>query len=159
MNDDHLDKAVTLATMALRDIARNDCDYDDEPREHRRRPCPCSSCVARQTLALIEEGPSNWRFIGAHAGRVNDFPRERKIIESWRGYMDDRKLGMILSEADAGGTYQQVEAPSTRDWFVATSVVQWLATNVGMEVLRRAEFEYKGHDKDWKEQQERAKRK
>lgn len=43
---------------------------------------------------------------------------------------------------------KQEESPSARDWFVATSVVQWLATNVGMSVLEAAGFKYQQSDQD-----------
>ena len=73
------------------------------------------------------------------------------MINAWRAQVDDRLLAMILD--------QEGYTPSPRDWFVATSVVQWLATNVGMNVIERAGFVYKhegasvrlpnepGHDK------------
>ena len=38
--------------------------------------------------------------------------------------------------------------PSARDWYVATSVIQWLATNVGMTVLEAAGFKYQQWDQD-----------
>ncbi len=39
-------------------------------------------------------------------------------------------------------------APSARDWYVATSVVQWLATSVGMTVLEAAGFKYQQWEQD-----------
>lgn len=148
MNDSDVEKAVSLATMALRDIAaRNDCDYADVPQKERPRPCPCSKCIASNTLALIAEGPGNWRYLGAHAGRTETMPRERKIVDAWSRQVKDRELGQILTDQPEN-TFSTVEMPTVRDWHVATSVVQWLATNVGMEVLRLAGFEYKGWDED-----------
>jgi hypothetical protein len=38
--------------------------------------------------------------------------------------------------------------PSARDWYVATSVIQWLATNVGMTVLEAAGFKYQQWEQD-----------
>jgi hypothetical protein len=38
--------------------------------------------------------------------------------------------------------------PSARDWYVATSVIQWLATNVGMTVLEAAGFKYAQEEQD-----------
>ena len=38
--------------------------------------------------------------------------------------------------------------PSARDWYVATSVIQWLATNVGMTVLEGAGFKYQQWEQD-----------
>ena len=155
--DGQLSKAIGYATMALRDIAaRNDCDYEMQRAEDRPNPCPCSKCVASSTLELIEEGPANWRYIGAHAERIRHSPRERKIVDAWRSQADDKILGMVLSDyVSPDGKYERVEAPTARDWYVATSVVQWLATNVGMEVLRRAGFQYTMDDEDRKERERR----
>jgi hypothetical protein len=149
MSNAQLEKSVALSVIALRDIAaQRDCEYADDPINSRPKPCPCAKCVAMHTLETIESGPGNWRYIGAHAGRLLTMPRERKIVESWRSQVGDEVLGMVLAEFDAGRTFRAVPEPSVRDWHVATSVVQWLATNVGMEVLRRAGFEYKGWDED-----------
>ena len=146
------EKALRLMTLTLRDIAgSHDCDYADAGKD-RPRPCPCARCTAAATLAMLDEGPNNWRYRGAMGDRVRTMPRERKMIESWRKQVDDRLLGGILSERGMdSASFQCVAMPSVRDWFVATSVVQWLATNVGMEVLRQAGFEYKGWEADSKE--------
>jgi hypothetical protein len=156
VSDAAVEKAISMATLALRNIAEcNDCDYVDAPHKARPRPCPCSKCVAANTLVLITDGPGNWRYRGAHADRTQTMPRERKIIEAWADQVKDRELGQILTELSGHPTFHAVEEPSVRDWHVATSVVQWLATNVGMEVLRRAGFEYKTWDEDRRERGDR----
>ena len=43
---------------------------------------------------------------------------------------------------------QDDRSPSARDWYVATSIIQWLATNVGMTVLEAAGFKYQQWDQD-----------
>lgn len=152
-----LEQATRLSTMALRDIAAaRDCDYVDVRDEDRPLPCPCPKCTAQATLDLIEKGPRNWRYKGAFADRIDTMPRERRIIESWRKQVDDHLLGQILTERSTDGLHlATIEEPSVRDWYVATSVVQWLATNVGMEVLRQAGFEYKEWDADRTEREKR----
>jgi hypothetical protein len=147
--DYELDVAVGLALSALRDIALgHDCDYADAPERERLHPCSCAVCTAKRALVLLE---GDWRYVGAHHGRLKTDPRERKIVAAWRESVGDRELGMILSHSDRDGFYENVEQPSPRDWYVATSVVQWLATNVGMEVLRGAGFRYEGFEEDRKE--------
>jgi len=51
----------------------------------------------------------------------------------------DTLLSQILKED---------QAPSARDWYVATSLIQWLATNVGMTVLEAAGFKYQQWEQD-----------
>lgn len=153
--DDQIDQTMALSTMALRDIAaRTECDYSMDEK-NRPRPCPCSHCVATRTLDLIERGPGSWRYRGAYADRVEHSPRERRIIETWRKQVNDRELGMILTERRGSFSYQEVDLPSVRDWFVATSVVQWLATNVGMSVLEQAGFKYQLWEEDRKEREDK----
>ncbi len=146
-----LEVSVGFALSALRDIKnRTDCDYIDEPERDRPRPCTCSHCIAEHALDLTEGG---WRFIGAHAGRMRTMPRERKIMKAWKGFVTARILGQILSDLPSSRTSSETpwEQPTPRDWFVATSVVQWLATNVGIEVLRNAGFTYTEYVKDREE--------
>lgn len=147
--DDNLNHQHSLMRTGLEAIARGDCEYLDAPKDERPRPCDCPSCVARAALQVASE----WRFQGALADRVRTMPRERKIVAAWRKQLEqagaDRALGLVLSDRQqAGANYVAVAAPSVRDWFVASSVVQWLATNVGMEVLRQAGWEYRGWDED-----------
>lgn len=46
------------------------------------------------------------------------------------------------------GILNDGSAPSARDWYVATSVIQWLATTVGMTVLEGAGFKYAQWEQD-----------
>src|SRR4029077_8009283 len=140
----HIDQEQGLRILdnALWRIARqNDCDYDlDE--ERRPKPCDCSSCVARAAL----QAAKNWRFCGAFWERTQNghWPREAKMHAAWRKLASsqdspDGLLSRILKEDGS---------PSARDWYVATTVVQWLATSVGMTVLEAAGFTYQQWEQD-----------
>jgi hypothetical protein len=59
--------------------------------------------------------------------------------EKLAGGSPDHLLSNILREE---------KTPSARDWYVATSVIQWLATNVGMTVLEAAGFSYQQWEQD-----------
>lgn len=132
-----LEHKVRLLDNALWHIARRrDCDYLDCPKE-RPTPCDCPVCTAKSALAAAND----WRYIGAMHERVtNGFnPRETKINKAWKELVDDFKLAAVLDEKTV---------PSARDWYVATSVVRWLVTNVGMTVLEAAGFKYEQWDQD-----------
>jgi hypothetical protein len=139
--DNEIEASLSVMRSTLESIAaRNDCDYCMEPDSTRIKPCPCAKCVATSALRVVD----NWRFMGARHGRVATMPRERKMMNAWKAQVDDRLLGMVLSDDDP-------VVPTPRDWYVASSVVQWLATNVGMEVLRLAGWKYEGYEEDRKE--------
>lgn len=139
---------VSLSTMmlALREIARrHDCEYLDVREEERPRPCPCPRCIAEAALDQVD---GSWRYLGARPGRLKTDVRERRIVEAWMEQVKDRELGLILSEKN-----EEAIHPSSRDWYVATSVVQWLVTNVGREVLRKAGWSYNLDEADRKERE------
>jgi hypothetical protein len=94
------------------------------------------------------QAAKNWRFCGALWERTQSghCPREAKMHEAWMklatsngGGGPDHLLAQILKDD---------QVPSARDWYVATSVIQWLATNVGMTVLEAAGFKYQQWDQD-----------
>lgn len=135
---------LRILDNALWRIARHgDCDYLDN-EESRPTPCDCPRCIAVAAL----ETAKNWRFHGAHHARIGNstFPRETRMQASWvklasdgpRRGAPDQLLSQILNE--------EGRSPSVRDWYVATSVIQWLATNVGMTVLEGAGFKYQQWD-------------
>ncbi len=137
------DQGLRILDNALWRIAhRGDCDYYDD-EENRPKPCDCPRCVAIAAL----EAAKNWRFHGALYERTQNghWPREAKMHAAWMklataGREDpDHLLSQILKDD---------RAPSARDWYVATSVVQWLATNVGMTVLEAAGFKYQQWEQD-----------
>lgn len=132
-----LEHKVRLLDNALWNIARRgECEYQDFPKDA-PKPCDCPVCVAKSALASAED----WRYIGALHERTTNgtWPREAKIHKAWKDLIDDFKLASIL---------QEKTVPSARDWYVATSIVQWLATNVGMTVLEAAGFKYQQWDQD-----------
>lgn len=128
-------------------VAQDECHYILDGMEQ-AEPCECNPCRARGALRQSRE----WRYQGAMDYRVHDGhnPRETRIIMAWKKDVDDRRLGGIL---DQNREKSYPDRPSARDWYVATSVVQWLATNVGMSVLKNAGFDYTRWDED-REQRE-----
>lgn len=139
--DQDQEQGLRILDNALWRIARRgDCEYHDE--KERPRPCDCPRCLAIAAL----EATKNWRFHGALHERTQSaaWPREVKMHAAWmklasRDRDPDTLLSLILRED---------RAPTARDWYVATSVVQWLATNVGMTVLEAAGFRYQQHEQD-----------
>lgn len=153
-SDESLRIAVSAMTRTLREIAtRRDCDYLDCEAD-RPSPCDCPRCLAVDALKLAGE----WRYVGALHERVTTHaqynPREVKLHRAWSGRADDRLLAQILTSSRRDD--RPLEMPSARDWYVATSVVQWLATNVGSGVLEEAGFRYQGYEED-RESREAAK--
>lgn len=142
------DQGLRILDNALWRISRErgDCYYTDYADRDRPKPCDCPRCVAISAL----EAAKNWRFHGALFERTlsGHWPREAKMHAAWMklasgngqaGRDPDLLLSQILKED---------QAPSARDWYVATSVIQWLATNVGMTVLEAAGFKYQQWEQD-----------
>ncbi len=156
--NDHWVKCLEHTVQRLDDVlsefARHDCyDYFDDDK-----PCTCPGCVAKRVLTEVHDwryGGSREepfrRFVGAMAHRITNGwnPRETKIHTQWaKRVSDDYTLGLILSSDTTNSFNRKIDWPSARDWYVATSVVQWLATNVGMSVLEGAGFKYTQWDED-----------
>jgi hypothetical protein len=121
--------------MALRIIA----DYGDCMHEMHPDPdepiCQCPVCVAKRAL----ETENEWRYAGNHESRRAHNPREAAIADAWRRYMKgagtaapDKKLASILG-------FDEVTA---HDWLVASTLVQWMVTNVGSSLLHEAGYRY-----------------
>src|SRR5947207_5898364 len=135
------EQGLRILDNALWRIARRgDCEYYDS--KERPDPCGCPRCVAIAAL----ESAKNWRFRGALYERTQSghWPRETKMHAAWMKLATqkldpDELLTRILRDA---------RAPTARDWYVATSIVQWLATNVGMTVLEAAGFAYQQWEQD-----------
>lgn len=148
---DELEEYVDIMRHALGVIAQNDCNYygDLELGE----PCPCDECIARKALADVEafrwgghrEMPIH-RFDGALPERLKTphaHTREVKIHRAWVRYLERHGADYTLE-----GILCDHRWPSARDWYVATSVVQWLATNCGSTILEEADFKYAKYDED-----------
>jgi hypothetical protein len=138
------DQGLRILDNALWRIAhdRGECEYYDVDDKSRPKPCTCPRCVA---IAALEAAKS-WRFHGALYERTKSghWPRETKMHAAWmmlasKSRDPDTLLSQILKDE---------HAPSARDWYVATSVIQWLATNVGMTVLEAAGFKYQQYEQD-----------
>lgn len=137
------DQSLTIIDAALSRIAhRGDCAYQDAAALDKPTPCDCPRCVALVALSAARD----WRFHGAHHERTQrpHWPRETKMQAAWMklaasNRAPDQLLAQILGED---------RVPSPRDWYVATSVIQWLATNVGMTVLEGAGFKYQQWEED-----------
>jgi hypothetical protein len=155
-----LEHAVDVLEGFAHNRASYDC-YGCEPDSK------CEPCQAEEALAAVKayryggsmEEPSR-RFVGAMDYRVhNDWnPREAKIHRAWVGYMErygstspDRTLGMILTDRQPGQPDGVTDWPTPRDWYVATSIVQWLVTNCGSSILEAAGWKYTQWDEDRKQ--------
>lgn len=102
-----------------------------------------SEADVQAMLIANELGPEvDWRFMSNNADRQRFNPREAAIVEAWKRYMTgigsgtpDHKLAQILS--------MKGEEPTPRDWIVATTLIQWLATNVGQCILFETGYQLK----------------
>jgi len=136
------EQGLRILDNALWRIARRgDCEYNDTREEERPRPCDCPRCLAIAALGAAK----SWRFHGAFHARTQsgNWPRETKMQAAWVKLVSDRDPDTVLSRI-----LQEERVPTARDWYVATSVIQWLATNVGMTVLEAAGFKYQQWEQD-----------
>ena len=136
------EQALRILDNALWRIGRRgDCDYEGDEK-NRPKPCDCPKCIAIAAL----EAAKNWRFHGAHYERTqkDHWPREAKMHAAW--------MKLATSNRDPDDLLSKIlkddQIPSARDWYVATAVIQWLATNVGMTVLEGAGFTYQQWEQD-----------
>lgn len=121
---------------ALRSIISysGECYRSEDPTS--TTPCDCPICVAKAAL----DGEEDWRFLGYSPERRLSMPRELAMIAAWKHYFQrasgnatgttapmDKILARILGD--------EADQVTERDWYVATTVVQWLGTNVGQCVL------------------------
>jgi len=88
----------------------------------------------RQVALLLAEGKTN-REIGD----------ELAMIEAWKHYFKRSAGRANGTSAPLDGMLAQIlgvdaDSVSERDWYVATTIVQWLATNVGQSVLLDAGY-------------------
>ena len=149
-----LEHAIDVLDGFAREMASYDC-YGCEPDSL------CKPCRAEAALAAIPA----WRYDGAAGSPARRFegamhyrtsngwnPREAKIHAAWKKHMelygDDRTLGLILSDRSPGPLEGPCDWPTPRDWYVATSIVQWLATNCGSSILEAAGWKYTKWDED-----------
>jgi hypothetical protein len=147
-----LEHAVRALDAALFDITiREDCFCEGDYRSTDDTNV-CTLCTAKHALKLV----ADWRYDGSGGGRPEKnrhrssypdrtiegghYPREAKMHAAWAKAVDDFRLADILRD--------KRPAPSARDWYVATSVVQWLATSCGMAILEAAGFKYTQYDED-----------
>jgi hypothetical protein len=149
-----LEDAVGTLDDFVRESARGDC-YSECQAEDADYP-KCTTCRAKEILESISawrfggstEVPSR-RFVGSmHYRTENGWnPREAKIHRAWAKYMErygppDYTLGQILTDRSPGQPDGVRDWPTARDWYVATSVVQWLVTNCGSTILEQAGWKY-----------------
>jgi hypothetical protein len=149
MKDGDRKDAYHRSFVAMRNALRSivfhngDCYRLDEP--DRPLPCECPICLAKAALA----GEEDWRFMGRSPERRDSMPREMAMHAAWKHYFTrsagsangtsapmDKLLAQILGFDDR-------DEITERDWYVATTIVQWLATNVGQCILFDAGYDYK----------------
>lgn len=144
MGSNDQEQGLRILDNALWRVAhRGDCEYYDDEK-NQPSPCDCPRCIAIAAL----EAAKNWRFHGSHHARTQSasFPREVKMHAAWMKRARGNQGGPdhLLQK----GILNDDRAPSARDWYVATSVIQWLATSVGMTVLEAAGFKYQQWEQD-----------
>lgn len=133
-----IDTAMQSMQNALRSIAQyGDCMHDESGTDSPPKGCQCPVCIARKALSADEK--IDWRFDGHMAYRRLTNRREADIIDAWKAYLQ-RKAG--TGSPDATFSSLIGDDVSVRDWYVAASLIQWLATNCGMSVLEAAGFKY-----------------
>lgn len=133
--DEIISRRLAAADLALRAIANYaDCMNQDYP-DPEQPICQCPVCIAKRTLA----SESEWRYVGNHESRRSHNPREAAIADAWRRYMKgpcsgtpDHKLASILG----------IDKVTPHDWLIATTLVQWMATNIGSCLLYEAGYHY-----------------
>jgi hypothetical protein len=144
-----LERTVDILDGFAQQIASYDC-YGCEPD---------SLCTPCRATAALDAVPA-WRFNGStemptrrFEGSMHDRVtsgwdlRETKIHRAWTAFMTghgrgpDHMLGLVLTARSGGiGVFDgPIEWPTPRDWYVATSVVQWLATTVGSSIIESDE--------------------
>jgi hypothetical protein len=155
-----LEHAIELLDGFVREAATYDC-YDYDCGKNDEGECLCTPCRAKSIVETI----ADWRYGGSpttpsrrfegamHYRTSNGWnPREAKIHTAWAKYMGtrgpDRVLGLILTDRSPGQPEGIRDWPSARDWYVATSIVQWLATNCGSSILQEAGWKYTKYDED-----------
>jgi len=68
---------------------------------------------------------------------------------AWMFQSAQSRIAIVKCKANARQRLDTTLAfANLRDWYVATSVIQWLATNVGMTVLEAAGFKYQQWTQD-----------
>lgn len=147
---DSIHRTMTNLRNALASIVyeNGDCMRQDEPVAERGTPCGCPVCIAKAALESEEE----WRFMGyLPERRGSSSPtglRERAIHAAWRHYFmkvggmvrnNSRQLDAMLAKIIGVGDETQI---TQRDWLVATTIVQWLTTNVGQCILNDAGYHH-----------------
>jgi len=153
-----LEHTVEVLDHLAQSIAQWDC-YSNED------DCTCEVCRAEHALASIRawrfggstETPSRHFLQGAmHYRTENGWNlRGTRIHRAWCKYMQgsygaDHTLGQILTDRRPGEPDGIRDWPTARDWYVATSVVQWLVTNCGSSILEQAGWRYQHFEEDSK---------
>jgi hypothetical protein len=130
---------------ALRSILfhEGECTRQDEPRQPDTL-CECAICIAKSAL----ENEEDWRFMGWNPERRFSMPRELAMVEAWKHYFKRAAGSANGSSGPIDGLLAKIlgldaDSITERDWYVATTVVQWLSTNVGQSILFDAGYEYK----------------
>lgn len=118
-------------------IRRSECDRWDEDDTGR---CNCAQCEAKRALATTGS-KYDWRYRGSFHRRIHYHPREARMIRAVADNLGDGELSNVLFG-------ERGSLVTARDWYVAVSIMQWLATNVGMEVLACAGFKYQRWEED-----------
>ncbi len=142
---DSYHRSFVAMRNALRSILfhNGDCYRYDAPLQADRL-CECPVCIAKAAL----ESEEDWRFMGHSPERRASMPRELAIVEAWKHYFKRSGGKANGTSSPLDGMLAQIlgtnaDSISERDWYVATTIVQWLATGVGQCVLFDAGYAHK----------------
>lgn len=123
------------AAKELWEVAYQDCIYAPNVPDK----CDCTSCVGKRALAAIE-GLLYPQVRSLYPERFNTGFRERLYVEAWA--KDNERKPWLNSGRGILELLVKPLGPITqRDMDVATAVIQWLGTNVGMGFLKGVELQ------------------
>lgn len=130
------DEDESILRSALRGIAQGDCWGREDDGS-----CNCPVCIAEHALKSV----GDWRYEAALANRVKDgfHPAEARMVASWK-----RQMGNDPDDTLAKVLRVDRDDVTRRDWYVATSVVQWLGTNIGSLVVEGGGYKYTKYEED-----------
>jgi hypothetical protein len=81
----------------------------------------------------MTQDSKDWRFIGNNSHRWENNPEEEGAVAIWKEFLGTRPdeiLAQILGLRDQS-------AVEERDWYTATSLIQWLMSPVGKAFLEK----------------------
>jgi hypothetical protein len=115
-----------------------------------------AAVVAAAEAAVVTALEMQGILCRAHERRQS-MPRELAMHAAWKHYFTrsagaangtTAPMDKLLAQILGGSEHADQDTITERDWYVATTVVQWLATNVGQCILFDAGYKYEQPKKD-----------